>query len=102
MGTMGSFGNWEAAVVGSVVEFLAKHTSHGVGRGPGGVGGSTSGGDGDGDGSDEEGGGPSGRPHWDDAKKRLPTLLKGIECAGGNLSDINVECCGWWQVVQWR
>jgi hypothetical protein len=102
MRTMGSFRNQEAAVAGSVAEFLAEHTSHGVGRGPGGVRGSTSGGDGDGDGIDEEGGGRSRRAHWDDTKKRLLTLLKGIECAGGNLSDINVECCGWWQVVQWR
>jgi hypothetical protein len=88
--------------VGSVAEFLAECMSHGVGRGSGGMGGSTSGGSGDGDGSDEEGGGCSGRAHQDDAKKRLPILLKGIECAGGNLSDINVECCKWRQVIQWR
>jgi melanoma-associated antigen len=85
----------EAAVAGFVAEFLAERTSRGVGGGPGGAGGSTSGGGGDGDGSDEDVGDRRGRAHREDAKKRLAALLKSVErAAGGDLSDITVECSG--------
>ena len=83
----------EAAIARFVGEFMAERAS---GGGGGGGGGSGSGGratvgygGGDGEASDDEVGGRGARARREDAKRRLATLMRGVElAAGGDLSGV--------------
>ena len=87
----------EAAIARFVAEFMAERASGGGGGGGGGgASGSGSGGratvgngGGDGEASDDEVGGRGARARREDAKRRLASLLKGVElAAGGDLSGV--------------
>lgn len=82
----------EAAIARFVGEFMAERASGGGGGGGGtGSGGRATAGNGGGDGeaSDDEVGGRGARARREDAKRRLATLMRGVElAAGGDLSGV--------------
>ena len=82
----------EAAIARFVGEFMAERASGGGGGGGGsGSGGRATVGNGGGDGeaSDDEVGGRGARARREDAKRRLATLMRGVElAAGGDLSGV--------------